>query len=55
MLSYKEERNVVYFSEELLAPLGNSCENPGERSQMPEGVDSEVLERTPDGDGDSHL
>lgn len=43
MLRYKEERNVVYFSEELLAPLGNSCENPGEKSQMPEGVDSEVL------------
>lgn len=46
---------MVYSSEELLVPLRNSCDNPGEKSQMLEDVHGDVMEGTLDGDWDRSL
>ena len=51
---YEQERNVLYFSEELSVPLGVSVKIL-ERSPVLEGVDSDVLERSPGGNRDRNL
>lgn len=51
---YEEERNALYFPEELSVPLGVPVKIL-ERNPVLEGVDSDVLERTPGGDRDRNL